>query len=360
MEQHDDRHMRARYYANYLALEQLLALQNPLTARAGTLGAHDEMLFIIVHQTYELWFKEILHELQACLAVMQDAIDDEGPALSMVVHRLKRTVDIWKLLNHQVDILETMTPLDFLDFRASFHGASGFQSRQFREIEARLGLRMAQRYKGEYYKHTHSGGLDVDDYTRITEVEHDATMVMCVNRWLERMPFLEPIFWLSPDQVDHNLMVTVPAQHPFWHDYRERYVSSLSAQDQREERLHDFDAVLLGQGLGQFTAKALRSALFIMLYRDEPLFRLPFQLLNALQEIDEQIGNFRYRHLQMVRRMIGLRVGTGGTSGADYLEGAVSQNYIFKELSSIVTYMVERSRLPALAEKVKKYLKTGF
>ena len=352
--------MRARYYANYLALEQLLALQTPLTARAGTLGAHDEMLFIIVHQTYELWFKEILHELQACLAVMQDAIDDEGPALSMVVHRLKRTVDIWKLLNHQVDILETMTPLDFLDFRASFHGASGFQSRQFREIEARLGLRMAQRYKGEYYKQTRSGGLDVDDYTRITEVERDATMVMCVNRWLERMPFLEPIFWLSPDQVDHSLIATDPAQHPFWHDYRARYVSSLSAQDQREERLHDFDAVLLSQGLGQFTAKALRSALFIMLYRDEPLFRLPFQLLNALQEIDEQIGNFRYRHLQMVRRMIGLRVGTGGTSGADYLEGAVSQNYIFKELSSIVTYMVERSRLPALAEKVKKYLKTGF
>ena len=203
--------MRARYYANYLALEQLLTLQTPLTARAGTLGAHDEMLFIIVHQTYELWFKEILHELHACLAVMQDAIDDEGPALSMVVHRLKRTVDIWKLLNHQVDILETMTPLDFLDFRASFHGASGFQSRQFREIEARLGLRMAQRYKGEYYKQTRSGGLDVDDYTRLTEVERDATMVMCVNRWLERMPFLEPIFSTTRYKANNRVGTDVPA-----------------------------------------------------------------------------------------------------------------------------------------------------
>jgi tryptophan 2,3-dioxygenase len=360
MDHQDDRDRRARYYADYLALEQLLALQRPLTAQAGRLGAHDEMLFIIVHQTYELWFKEILHEVQACLAVMRETIDDEGPALSLVVHRLKRTVDIWKLLNHQVDILETMTPLDFLDFRSSFHGASGFQSRQFREIEARLGLPMAQRYKGEYYKQTRSGGFDAQDYARITAVEHEATMVQCVNRWLERMPFLEPIFWRAADQDDTSLSATTPAQHPFWHDYRACYARSLSVHDQRAERLQDFDVVFFQQGLGQFTAQALRSALFIMLYRDEPLFRLPFQLLNALQEIDEQIGNFRYRHLQMVRRMIGLRVGTGGTSGAEYLEGAVSQNYIFKELSSIVTYMVERSRLPTLAEKVKKYLKTGF
>jgi tryptophan 2,3-dioxygenase len=104
----------------------------------------------------------------------------------------------------------------------------------------------------------------------------------------------------------------------------------------------------------------LRAALFIMLYRDEPLFRLPFQLLNTLQEIDEQIGNFRYRHLQMVRRMIGLRVGTGGTSGANYLEGAVNKNYIYKDLSSIVTYLIERKHMDALPNRLKRLLILGF
>src|SRR5215471_8883938 len=86
------------------------------------------------------------------------------PQLNLVVHRLKRIVEIWKLLNHQVDVLETMTPLDFLDFRPRFDGASGFQSRQFREIESRLGLQMEQRYKGEYYKHTQMGGFNENDY----------------------------------------------------------------------------------------------------------------------------------------------------------------------------------------------------
>jgi len=99
-------------YGDYLGLRQLLAAQNPLSSNG------DEMLFIIIHQAYELWFKQILHELQACLEVLaKPKADDEGPDMNVVVHRLKRIVEIWKLLNHQVDVLETMTPLDFLEFR---------------------------------------------------------------------------------------------------------------------------------------------------------------------------------------------------------------------------------------------------
>jgi tryptophan 2,3-dioxygenase len=147
MDQIDNKETRKRYYADYLELDKILSLQKPLTQTGDVIEAHDEMLFIITHQTYELWFKEILYELNYCIGVLnKDYIKDEGPELSMVVHRLKRIVEIWKLLNHQVDILETMTPLDFLDFRRHFDGASGFQSRQFREIEARLGLRMEQRF----------------------------------------------------------------------------------------------------------------------------------------------------------------------------------------------------------------------
>src|ERR1700752_2433386 len=97
-------------YANYLDLEKLLTLQNP----RSTPAEHDEMLFIIIHQTYELWFKQILYEVNSCIEVLnKNYIDDEGPQLNLVVHRMKRIVEIWKLLNHQVDVLETMTPLDF-------------------------------------------------------------------------------------------------------------------------------------------------------------------------------------------------------------------------------------------------------
>src|SRR5947209_14144756 len=147
-----------QYYGDYLAIDKLLELQKPLSLEAGKLIAHDEMLFIIVHQAYELWFKQILHELRACGEVLsKPAADDDGPDLNMVVHRLRRVVEIWKLLNHQVDVLETLTPLDFLEFREKLHGASGFQSLQFREIEAALGLKMEARFRPDYYKRTDLG-----------------------------------------------------------------------------------------------------------------------------------------------------------------------------------------------------------
>ena len=94
-----------------------------------------------------------------------------------------------------------------------------------------------------------------------------------------------------------------------------------------------------------------------MLYRDEPLFRLPFALLNTLIEIDEQLGNFRYRHLQMVRRMIGTRIGTGGSSGEQYLQGAVNKNYIFKELAGVITFLIERRNLPQLPKRLHEALR---
>ena len=170
------------YYGSYLAVDQLLGLQTPLSLIEGKLHAHDEMLFIIIHQTYELWFKQILHELHACCEVLQQpSADDNGPDMNVVVHRLKRIVEIWKLLNHQVDVLETMTPLDFLDFRSSLEGASGFQSIQFRQIEATLGLRMENRFRPDYYKHTEIGGFSQADYNVIVEAEKTTTLLQLVE-----------------------------------------------------------------------------------------------------------------------------------------------------------------------------------
>src|SRR6516162_9417488 len=126
------------YYGDYLQIDRLLSLQVPESGKHGP-PVHDEMLFIIVHQAYELWFKQILHEFDR---IEQDfsanPVDDE--AMAHIVHSLARVHEILKLLVAQLDVLETMTPADFLDLRDYLIPASGFQSLQFRVIETRLGL----------------------------------------------------------------------------------------------------------------------------------------------------------------------------------------------------------------------------
>ncbi|MGI8437170.1 MAG: tryptophan 2,3-dioxygenase [Chthoniobacterales bacterium] len=349
----------AQYYGDYLGIERLLELQKPLSLREGKLIAHDEMLFIIIHQAYELWFKQILHEITACGEVLsKPAADDDGPDMNVVVHRLKRVVEIWKLLNHQVDVLETMTPLDFLEFRDLLHGASGFQSKQFREIEASLGLKMENRFRPDYYKHTEFGGFNEKDFSEIEKFEEKPSLLQMVESWLERMPFFQEEFWRDWQEMPNEAETSGRA--PFWLRYRTLYEQSLSERDEKADLLGKFDDIFFQTGWGPFRAGALRAALFIMLYRDEPLFRLPFALLNSLIEIDEQLGNFRYRHLQMVRRMIGSRVGTGGSSGEQYLQGAVNRNYIFRELAGIITFLIERCHLPVLPSRLHQALRFSF
>ncbi|MEO7166245.1 MAG: tryptophan 2,3-dioxygenase family protein [Chthoniobacterales bacterium] len=348
-----------QYYGDYLGIEGLLQLQKPLSLREGKLIAHDEMLFIIIHQAYELWFKQVLHEITACREVLsQPQADDDGPDMNVVVHRLKRVVEIWKLLNQQVDVLETMTPLDFLEFRDLLHGASGFQSKQFREIEASLGLQMENRFRPDYYKHTEFGGFNEKDFAEISASEKEPSLLQLVENWLERMPFFEQEFWR--DWETPPAESAAPERTAFWNRYRTLYEQSLSARDDKADLLGKFDDIFFKTGWGAFRPTALRAALFIMLYRDEPMFRLPFALLNSLIEIDEQLGNFRYRHLQMVRRMIGGRVGTGGSSGEQYLQGAVNRNQIFKELSGIITFLIERGHLPTLPSRLRQALRFSF
>lgn len=345
-----------QYYGSYLGVDELLRLQKPLSLKDGKVEAHDEMLFIIVHQTYELWFKQILHELEACCEVLRKpSADDNGADMNVVVHRLRRVVEIWKLLNQQVDVLETMTPLDFLDFRSRLEGASGFQSKQFRQIESTLGLRMENRFRPDYYKHTDVGGFNEQDYKDITEAEKLPSLLKLVEQWLERMPFFNDSFWQGwSEEKSEDAKVDQPK---FWRRYRRLYAESLSSRDDTPDLLGKFDEMFFKTGSGDFSPASLRAALFIMLYRDEPLFRLPFALLNALIEIDEQVANFRYRHLQMVRRMIGTRVGTGGSSGEQYLQGAVNKNYIYKELAGIITFLIERRNLPELPAQLRKALR---
>jgi tryptophan 2,3-dioxygenase len=141
------------YYGTYLHLDKILDSQHPVSFNEGNIPAHDEMLFISIHQAYEIWFKQILFELGYCLDIFgKERINDNSEDLNLVRHRLKRVARILELLNQQVSILDTMTPLDFLAFRNLLTPSSGFQSVQFRLIEATLGLEMNKRHHADYHK----------------------------------------------------------------------------------------------------------------------------------------------------------------------------------------------------------------
>lgn len=328
------------HYHDYLQLDKILNAQQPESGKLQ-LPAHDEMLFIIIHQAYELWFRQLHYEADSVVEIMsKPALNDNSPELQTVVHRLNRCVTILRVLVHQLDIMETMTPMDFLDFRDMLRPASGFQSWQFKELEAKLGLKFEHRHGKEYY----TSQLRAEHVDIIKKAEASRSLLQLLNGWLERMP-------LSPEiSGDTN---------SFWQVYRTAYAQSLA--DAEKNNLGAFDSIFLQDeqsGGGQLSPRACRAALFIMLYRGYPLLQLPFQLLNALLEIDAQLSSWRYRHMNMVHRMIGTRIGTGGSSGKDYLKAAADQHYIFREIAQLNSFLLERRKLPSLDPVLEKRL--GF
>ena len=328
------------YYEDYLQLKQVLNSQHPESFKEGCQPAHDEMLFIIIHQSYELWFKQILFEVDSAVAVMkQPSINDNTPELQTVVHRLLRVVTILKVLVHQIDIMETMTPMDFLDFRDLLRPASGFQSWQFKTLEAKLGLQFEERYGKEYY----TSQLQQPEIEKIKQAESEKSLLTVVNQWLERMPYFDN----NDHWKDFTAMHPEEGLHPYWNTYRACYSNSLAEAERNNLQAFN-DIFIEGKMSGQLSVKASRAALFIMLYRGYPMMHLPFELLNSLLEIDEQMSTWRYRHMNMVQRMIGTRIGTGGSSGKDYLRAALDKHYIFKEFAGLTSFLIERSKLPEL------------
>ena len=348
------------HYSDYLELDKILNAQNPESARQGQ-PAHDEMLFIVIHQTYELWFRQLLYETDSVNRILQQpALNDNSPELQTIVHRLARCATILKVLVQQIDIMETMTPMDFLDFRDMLRPASGFQSWQFKLLEAKVGLKYEHRFGQQYYL----SQLRQPEIDIIRAAEKEPSLLQLLNKWLERMPF--------PDEASYS--------QRFWADYRLRYQQSLA--DAESANLGRFDSVFgmpeppskppseppAGKPLStlspaeppprSLSPAACRSALFIMLYRGYPLLQLPFQVLHQLLEIDEQLSTWRYRHMSMVHRTIGTRIGTGGSTGKDYLGSALERHHLFKEIAGLSSFLIERRRLPALNPEMERRL--GF
>jgi tryptophan 2,3-dioxygenase len=332
------------HYHDYLQLDKILNAQFPESDK-HQLQAHDEMLFIIIHQAYELWFKQLHYETDSIIEIMKrPALNDNSPELQTVVHRLHRITIILKLLVQQIDVMETMTPMDFLDFRDMLRPASGFQSWQFKELEAKLGLKYEHRYGKEYY----ISQLRKEHIDIIKKSESESSLSELVNKWLERMP-LAPSWPVKKDEE----------QNSFWIQYQACYKNSLADAEKENWQLFENTFFPETESSGSLlSAKAKRVALFIMLYRGYPLLHLPFELLNYLLEIDEQLSSWRYRHMNMVHRMIGTRIGTGGSSGKDYLKAAADKHYIFREIAQLNSFLIERRKLPALPTEIEK--KLGF
>jgi tryptophan 2,3-dioxygenase len=346
------------YYGDYLQVDRLLSSQILESSKHGP-PVHDEMLFIIVHQAYELWFKQILHEFNR---IEQDfsanPVDDR--ALARIVHSLVRVHEILKLLVAQLDVLETMTPADFLDFRDYLFPASGFQSLQFRLIETRLGLPEGARVPldGKAVE----SRISTDDRHRLAAARARPTIFAVLDTWLARTPFLNwggeqfraayraaVVKHLSADVDTIKADAVLPAER------RERETIGIDKALEAFARIFEPD---VAQEAWRLSPKALQAALFITVYREMPAVQQPFRLLSLLMDIDETLTFWRYRHALMVERMIGRRIGTGGSSGHAYLRNTAERHRIFSDLFELSTFLIPRSALPELPVDVKRRL--GF
>ena len=250
-------------YGSYLKVRELTSLQHP----ESTPPHHDEMLFIIIHQVYELWFKQLLHELDATAAAMER--DD----LLRVSKHFRRIHTIQRLIEQQIDVLETMTPQEFNEFRDNLNPASGFQSIQFREIEFLAGVRRVETMKQ----------IELDDETRAR---------------LERR-LAEPSLY---------------------------------------DRLK---GLLARRGFPVATSEELLESMRKIYTHESEYYDLHL-LLEELIEFDERFLLWRGRHVRMVERMIGNKIGTGGSAGAEYLMKTLSYRF-FPELWEVRTHLGQGS-----------------
>ncbi|CAJ0599146.1 unnamed protein product [Cylicocyclus nassatus] len=355
-------------YGQYLQLDKLLDCQKLLSEEQGN-RVNDEHLFIIIHQSYELWFKQIIFDIDIVRMLLNHTIVDETKTLR-IVSGLDRTVRILKLLVDQITILDTMSPLDFVDFRKYLTPASGFQSLQFRLLENKMGVRLERRikYNAQHYKNVF---LKKEDVQAVEESEHEPSLLMLIQNWLARTPGLKET--VIDGEVDEG----------FWTKYEravERYLNDLYEEAMKEtlpQNVHDqllaeyyktkdsFATILdpkqhaqqILNGTRLLSHDAMKGALMIYFYRDMPRFSQPYQILTYLMDIDSLFTKWRYNHVILVQRMLGSKQGTGGSSGYMYLRSTVSDKYkVFLDLFNLSTWLIPREYIPTLSPRMVKTL----
>jgi tryptophan 2,3-dioxygenase len=260
---------RAVTYSTYLAIDEILAAQRPLSVGPDGRPEHDELLFIVIHQVYELWFKQLLHELAEVQRTLEAGDTDT------TLHLLNRILKILKTLVAQIDVLETMTPLQFTSFRDRLESASGFQSAQFREVEAVLGKRDASAVAAQ------PAGSDARARVEAAQARRSV--------WHSYLRFLAA--------RGHELADDVLAR-------------DVTLPPQPDERVQD---------------------VLVALYREDADGAL---VAERLVDLDEGFQEWRYRHVKMVERTIGTKRGTGGSAGVEYLRTTLFQP-VFPDLWEI-------------------------
>jgi len=246
-------------YDSYLKVDELLSAQSVLSEPQ----VHDEMLFIIIHQVYELWFKQILHELNA----LESAIAKQEILFALKV--LKRILRIQDVLNQQISVLETMTPNDFNYFRSKLNPASGFQSYQFRILEFRLGIRNQAYLK--FYKNADKAR------EQLSNILQETTFYDTCLRFLQQRG------------------LNIPEEH-FQRDISLTHIPS--------------------EDIAKEIAKV---------YQAPVDWAYEYEFLELLLDMDQKFGIWRFRHVQMVERIIGITMGTGGSKGVDYLSSTLNK-----------------------------------
>ena len=296
-------------YSEYLRLEELLKLQTGVKGGNKSIS-NDELHFILVHQNFELWFKLIINELRSTRDILASDYVEETK-LPQAVHHMNRVIETFKLMAQQWKVMETLEPQDFLNFRDELGTASGFESFQMREMEALMGKKWID---GK------PAGKDDSNEKSLYEVTCD---------WLERTP-IQGSTSASPD--DENQV------NGFISEYLTAHKKLYPDTHQDAVTFFEEDSSLRRRRAG---------LVFIESYRELPLLAWPRKLISTLIELEESMILWRSAHARMVERMIGRRIGTGGSSGVDYLD-MTTKYRVFIDLWSVRSVLIKKEALPPL------------
>ena len=339
-------------YGGYLQLDELLALQDGPHGYSPA-PSNDEQHFIIVHQAFELWFKLILRELkEAHVLLNQEHVPEEQ--LPQMVHHLDRVTEIFRLLSNQWKVMETLTPQGFLAFRDKLGTSSGFESWQMRELEVLLGLENSQRMGGmdpllHMKKLAKEGKVTDAVLSEFEATSNQPSLREALSSWLARTPINGSLAGSDNDQgvieafVDgHVAAMEVHGEEVIAHIVAIGHGEEAPVRSRIEAANQQAADFLRPDGQ---VSRSRAGLLFIESYRELPLLSWPRKLIDSFVGLEQSMLLFRSAHARMVERMIGRRMGTGGSSGVDYLD-ATTKYRVFVDLWAVRTMLVKREVLP--------------
>jgi tryptophan 2,3-dioxygenase len=350
-------------YWDYIRVEELLTLQGGVDHDESDLG-NDEVMFIVVHQVYELWFKLILRELVAARDLFEDGPVEEQ-AMSGAVHCLRRVGTVLDRCVDHFTVMETLSTRDYLSFRDKLMPASGFQSGQLREIELILGLQDDERIplgvEGDYMQALRShDGEKSEAYERVEKMRGSGSTIRdVIDEWLFRTPIdgVGPDDEQSEGKLDVFIGSYLDAVNAEIDSSCEIALSRSHTKDDKATLIARYEREKAGQKAfltpseedGGARRRRIRAAiLFITTYRELALLAWPRELVDQLVELEQKFVIFRQRHARMVERVIGRRTGTGGSAGVDYLDATALKYRIFKDVWACRTCQIRADAAPEL------------